>query len=304
MKIKAHVLSTALSIFSAVSLVACAVPGGTTGVSTGPAASAGTVQMWVTDAPRTDNVSEIWVTVSQVQIHKVGTGAAGNTSENTSGNTSGNVTENTTGNVTGNSSDGQEDNGPENAADWITVNLTGPNRFDLLTLKGDGNGGGLQQVLASANLAAGRYTQIRMTIDKVEVKLNGELKDATIPSGKLKFVHPFEVQSGNETKLLFDFNADKFVTVTGNPTNPKIIVKPVVKLTVSNPHAPDADHSTGNQSGNHTGNQTGAQNMTQAAAQDAAQGGPKAANQNKTQTGNVSENHTANQPAGRGNPQT
>ncbi len=251
-------MATALSVFSAIVLAACTVPGGTTGPtgSTGPAASAGTVQMWVTDAPRTDNVSEIWVTVGEVKIHKAG---------------SSNVSDNASGNVTGNSSEGQEDTNPENAADWIAINITGANRFDLLTLRGDGNGSGLQQILTTANLSAGRYTQIRMTVSKVEVRIAGVLKDATIPSGKLRFVHPFDIQAGNVTKLLFDFDADKFVTVTGNPNNPKILIKPVVKLIVSTPHGPDADHPTGNQSGNQTANQTGAQG----GAQNAPQGGPQ-----------------------------
>ncbi len=223
-------MATALSVFSSIVLAACAVPGGTTNptASTSPTGNTGTVQMWVTDAPRTDNVSEIWVTVTDVKIHKAG-------SDNVSGNASGNVSDNTSGNVTDNASDGQEDNTPENAADWITVNITGANRFDLMTLKGDGNGSGLQQILATANLAAGRYTQISMTVSKVEVRINGVLKDATVPSGKLRFVHPFDVQAGNVTKLLFDFDAEKFVTVTGNPTNPKILVKPVIKLTASRP---------------------------------------------------------------------
>lgn len=223
-------MATTASIISAIVLTACTVPGGTTGPigSTGPAANAGTVQMWVTDAPRSDNVSEIWVTVGQVTIHKADTG-------DVSDNASGNVSGNTSGNVTGNLSEGQEDTAPENEGDWITINITGADRFDLLTLRGDGNGSGIQQILATANLAAGRYTQIRMTVSKVEVKINGVLKDATVPSGKIRFVHPFVVQAGNMTKLLFDFDADKFVTVTGNPNSPKILVKPVIKLTASRP---------------------------------------------------------------------
>lgn len=255
---RANLLTVALSVFLAVSLAACTVPPGGT-------ASVGTVQMWVTDAPRTDNVSEIWVTVSQVKIHKAGGGLSENTSSNTVQNATGNVTDN----VTGNSSEGQEDNTPENISDWITVNITGANRFDLLTLKGDGNGGGIQQILASANLAPGRYTQIRMAIDKVEVKLNGELKEAAIPGGKLKFVHPFEVQSGNLTRLLFDFDADKFVTVTGNPANPKILVKPVVKLIVSAPQ-PRNDAKPDDGQGNRNGNQAGAP-----AVKTNVQGGPQ-----------------------------
>ena len=210
------IVTTALS---AIMLGACAMPGSDnptgatspTSPASGLAANTGIVQMWVTDAPRTDNISEIWVTVSDVKIHKA---AVGQVSDNGS-----------------DEAEGEVDNSTDTSG-WITVNLTGPDRFDLLTLSG-----GLQQVLAAANLTPGRYTQIRMTVGKVEVKINGVLKDATLPSGKLKFVHPFDVQAGNVTKLLFDFDADKFVNVTGSPKDPKIMVKPVVKLIVSKPQA-------------------------------------------------------------------
>ncbi len=203
----------------------CAAPGSTASTSptsatsppSGQVAKTGIVQMWVTDAPRTDNISEIWVTVSEVKIHEA---AVGQVSDNGPDEAEGEI-------------DDSADTGG-----WISVNLTGPNRFDLLTLRGDS--GGLQQVLATANLTVGRYTQIRMTVGKVEVKVNGILKDAVLPSGKLKFVHPFDVQADSVTKLLFDFDADKFVNVTGSPKEPKIMVKPVVKLIVSKPQVAEA----------------------------------------------------------------
>ena len=202
-------------------VASCAAPGPTASTSptsvtsppSGQVAKTGIVQMWVTDAPRTDNISEIWVTVSDVKIHEA---AVGQVSDNGS-----------------DEADGEIDDSADTGG-WISVNLTGPSRFDLLTLRGDS--GGLQQVLATANLTVGRYTQIRMTVGKVEVKVNGVLKDAVLPSGKLKFVHPFDVQADSVTKLLFDFDADKFVNVTGSPKEPKIMVKPVVKLIVSKPN--------------------------------------------------------------------
>ena len=200
-----------------------AIPTGTTSPPSGDTAKTGTVQMWVTDAPRSDNVSEIWITVDDVKIHEA---VAGQVSGNSSG-----------------ESDGTADDSPDTTG-WITVNLTGPNRFDLLTLRGDA-GGGLQQVLAAANLSVGIYTQIRLTVRKVEVKIDGILKDATLPSGKLKFVHRFDVQADSVTKLLFDFDADKFVNVTGSPKEPKILVKPVVKLIVSKPSRPQPAPETG-----------------------------------------------------------
>ncbi|MDP2931362.1 MAG: DUF4382 domain-containing protein, partial [Chloroflexota bacterium] len=73
-------------------------------------------------------------------------------------------------------------------------------------------------------------TQIRMVIDKVQVALGGNApQDATVPSGALKFVRPFDVVAGQTVTLLLDFDADKSVNVTGGG---KVMVKPVVKLSV------------------------------------------------------------------------
>jgi len=72
-----------------------------------------------------------------------------------------------------------------------------------------------------------------MTISNVQVRLgDGELQDVILPSGKLKFIHPFDIVGGQTTALLFDFDAEKSVNVTGSG---QIIVKPVVKLSVTKP---------------------------------------------------------------------
>ena len=89
---------------------------------------------------------------------------------------------------------------------------------------------GLEEVLAVEEIEAGKYTQIRLMVERVEVTLGvGEPVEAKVPSGELKFVRPFDVVEGEKTVLLFDFDAEKSVTVTGKGN---ITVKPVVKLTV------------------------------------------------------------------------
>jgi hypothetical protein len=99
--------------------------------------------------------------------------------------------------------------------------------FDLIELKE----GGLEEILASGNVSAGKYTQIRMSIEKVEVTIGeGEPQEATLPSGELKFVRPFEVSEGKTTVLTLDFDAEKSVTITGAV---EIIFKPTVKLTIT-----------------------------------------------------------------------
>jgi hypothetical protein len=178
----------------------CAVPGvsGPTSPPSGQSANTGTVAIWVTDAPRTDNITEFWIEVSEVKIHKA-----------------------------------DQDGDGEDEGEWISANITGDNPFDLLTLKG----GGLQLKLATADMAQGKYTQIRMAIDEAWVIMDGDNITATIPSDKLKFVQPFDVEAGKETKLLFDFDADKSIHVTGPG---EVMVKPVIKLIVEKPKPTEA----------------------------------------------------------------
>ncbi|MBM2832153.1 MAG: putative Ig protein [Dehalococcoidia bacterium] len=115
--------------------------------------------------------------------------------------------------------------GQEDEKGWLPMALSGPSTFDLLQIRG------IEQVLATANLTAGKYTQIRMNVTRVRVSFReGQPVDATVPSGKLKFVRPFDVVAGQATVLLFDFDADKSVNVTGNG---KAMFKPVIKLTVT-----------------------------------------------------------------------
>ena len=157
-----------------------------------PAEKVGRVEIRVTDAPRNDNITEIWIGVKSVEIHKAGT-----------------------------SEESDEESG------WTSANITGPNPFELLALKN----GGIQEILGDILLSTGNYTQIRLNVDNVTVTLNGENVTAEVPSGTIKFVHPFEVVDLDEgsTVLLFDFDAEKSVVVAGK--SEKILFKPVIKLT-------------------------------------------------------------------------
>ncbi|HEY92611.1 MAG TPA: DUF4382 domain-containing protein [Dehalococcoidia bacterium] len=154
-------------------------------------AKTGIIEVRVTDAPPEYGITEIWVTVSDSE-------------------------EGVAVHKAGDDGDGV----------WITIPITGDNPFELLSLqKAD-----LDALLATEEVTAGKYTQIRMTIDIVQVRIgDGDLQPAVLPSGKLKFVRPFEVFDGETTIILLDFDADKSVTVTGGG---KVIVKPVVKLSI------------------------------------------------------------------------
>jgi len=159
----------------------------------------GTLQIMVTDAPPEEEVTSIMVTVESVEVHK----AAAEQQQSAT-------------------------NSTDEEAGWLPLDiLAGNETFDLLQIQG------IEEVLAVAELEPGNYTQIRMTISNVQVKLgDGDLQDVTLPSGKLKFIHPFDIVEGQTTALLFDFDAEKSVNVTGSG---QIIVKPVVKLSMTTP---------------------------------------------------------------------
>ena len=165
----------------------------------------GTLQIMVTDAPPEEEVTSIMVTVESVEVHK----AAAQQEQQQS------ATNSTT-------------NSTDEKAGWLPLDiLAGNETFDLLQIQG------IEEVLAVAELEAGNYTQIRMTISNVQVRLgDGDLQDVILPSGTLKFIHPFDIVGGQTTALLFDFDAEKSVNVTGSG---QIIVKPVVKLSVTKP---------------------------------------------------------------------
>jgi hypothetical protein len=165
----------------------------------------GTLQIMVTDAPPEEEVTSIMVTVESVEVHKA---AAEQEQQQSATNSSTNST--------------------DEEAGWLPLDiLAGNETFDLLQIQG------IEEVLAVTELEPGKYTQIRMTIGNVQVRLgNGNLTDVIVPSGKLKFIHPFDIVGGQTTALLFDFDAEKSVNVTGSG---KIIVKPVVKLSKTTP---------------------------------------------------------------------
>lgn len=179
--------------------------------TTNPVAAAqGSLQVLITDAPAQPKVTAIELTVSKIEVHKAG--AEETETEETETTT---PTDTTTPTTTAE---------PEDNTGWITLDIDGTKTFDLLKIKD------LEVDFASKILDEGKYTQIRLTVDKALVSLEGteDPIEATLPSGVLKFVHPFEIKSGETTSILMDFDATQSVNITGNN---KVMVKPVVKLT-------------------------------------------------------------------------
>jgi hypothetical protein len=181
----------------------------------------GTLTVLVTDAPKYEVVNVI-VHFLRVEVHR--------------------------------SADGEDGQG-----EWIEIPLAGSDNqtFDnslQMTLSPTmGN-----VTLAQDQVEAGnKYTQIRVYMDEGEGKgatvtyipdpedldENDEPKTKTVgaklPSGTLKFVSPFEVAEDTETQLLLDFDLQQSVVFTGatQSEDVKVIVKPVVKLSIEHKEA-------------------------------------------------------------------
>jgi len=211
-----------LTVLSLLALIASGCTAAGTPATTG---NLGSIQINVTDAPGADNVTAVLVTISQVSVHRAAALAAATP---TSGNTTSDNS--TSGNVTSASPPADNTTAANDNGEWVKIRLPAPVTFDLLTIQN-----GIQQALTSDNIQAGKYTQIRLTIDKVEVGLNGQSPvEAKLPSNELKIVRPFEISPDKTTALLLDFDANKMVTVAGNG---KVNVKPTVKLTIQQPKA-------------------------------------------------------------------
>ncbi len=117
-----------------------------------------------------------------------------------------------------------------NATEWVTI-VGAPPSFDLMEVLD-----GVEVVLGSANVTAGKYTQIRMEVDQVTVVTTaGDSITAEIPSGTLKIVRPFTVEPGGTTVLILDFDGEKSLILPGKDlaaAKERAIFKPVVKLLI------------------------------------------------------------------------
>jgi hypothetical protein len=116
----------------------------------------------------------------------------------------------------------------EDDGQWVSL-LTNPDVFDLVKAIG------VNVLLGTSDIPAGKYTQVRLDITEVTVTLNGAQVKATVPSDKLKLVGNFTIEDGKTTSISLDFDAEKSIVVTGQG---KVSLKPVVKLIISEPNEP------------------------------------------------------------------
>jgi hypothetical protein len=179
----------------------------------------GTVEVRVTDGPPGYEVQEVEMQVGSVEIH---------------------LAEEEQYQNEGQEGQNQEQDGDGN---WIPLDILEDINPFILTDLQDGK----EQALALGHVDPGKYTQIRMGIDWVEVTYtkDGESQEtvrATLPGDKLKFVRTFTVEEEETTIITFDFIVDESVVFTGSKKDDadKIIFKPVIKLQIE-PGQPDQE---------------------------------------------------------------
>lgn len=119
--------------------------------------------------------------------------------------------------------------GPD--SEWITI-VDQPVVFDLLKITE------VQKFLGSQEVPEGTYTQVRFMVTQATVIVDGEEHTASIPSGKLKLIRPFQVAQGETTLVLLDFDGSRSLYITGGGD---FKLEPTVKLLVLSTGAAEED---------------------------------------------------------------
>ncbi len=108
--------------------------------------------------------------------------------------------------------------------EWTYLEMAWLTRYDIIKLVGH------EQLIASAEVAAGGYSSIRLSVEKMEVVLTGDMEMVIVPSEPYVFEQPFEVIGGETTIILLDFDVDKSVDITDEGD---ISIKPIENIIVS-----------------------------------------------------------------------
>lgn len=105
---------------------------------------------------------------------------------------------------------------------WTTVS-TQSKTFSLLDLRNKG----IAELLAQANLQAGSYDQMELTVSSVLVTDDKGQHEAKLPSGKLQLKGTLEVRANATSTAAFDFQADRSLHMTGEG---QYILAPVIRV--------------------------------------------------------------------------
>ena len=103
---------------------------------------------------------------------------------------------------------------------WFTV-VEKAATFDLIAIEN------IEEFLGTAELSAGKYTQIRLNIDNASVIINGTEYNLTIPSKTVKLVKAFNIEENETITLTLEFDAQESIRSAGKG---KYIMRPTIKV--------------------------------------------------------------------------
>ena len=121
---------------------------------------------------------------------------------------------------------------------YMVFSSNTPKSFDLVQLRN------VAGVLSGANLSAGTYDEITLTVSNATAVVNNQTEPVFLPSGELKIFGKFDIGSASNTVvnstnssnttgsntvnwINLDFNLSKSIHITGNG---KVILLPVISL--------------------------------------------------------------------------
>jgi len=94
--------------------------------------------------------------------------------------------------------------------------------FDLIAIQN------VEEILGQKALEPGKYTQIRLLVTSAIATINGTEYNVTVPSGKIKLIHPFDIIANQTTTLLLDFDAEKSLVERGKTE--RYNLKPTIRI--------------------------------------------------------------------------
>ena len=112
---------------------------------------------------------------------------------------------------------------------WTKMTMADSNKVDLIkALAAE------QTIGRLSDFAAGNYTQIRLTIARVDVtQEGGQSIKASVSASKLTFIQNFQVTARNTTVLVIDFDALRSINASGS----QVSFKPTANLFYATPGA-------------------------------------------------------------------
>lgn len=151
------------------------------------------------DAPITEAVSAVTLAVEKIVAHNADEGSAG-------------------------AKEGAESDGNDG---WEVLVAT-PQSIDLLKEAANPS---TNSTLGTSNLAAGKYTQIRLYLADTgnTITVGGQTVPLTVPSGALKLVGNATIEEGKSYKLEIKFDLDHSLVVNAQGYK----LKPTVKYTLT-----------------------------------------------------------------------